>query len=218
LLELTKRYVETKVKVLEIDGIRSDLRDLGIYYWRLQAVNILLTAINSTGLSGAKPIPILGTPEYLDSSKQRGFQWSGILADGKKCHTNKVPCSVDLEKTFANFLDKAPDVIRYIKNERFGFSITYYEANRPRQYYPDFIIVSQDKNNQVIMWLAEPKGEIRPNTAIKAEAASLWCEKMSKTNYGQWRYQLVPQVKFESALRRGIKSLFDLQSYLDELS
>ena len=32
-----------------------------------------------------------------------------------------------------------------------------------------------------MMWLAETKGEIRPNTALKSEAAELWCEKMSGT-------------------------------------
>ncbi len=50
------------------------------------------------------------------------------------------------------------------------------------------------------MWLAETKGEIRPNTALKSEAARLWCEKMSGTEYGQWRYLFVPQRKFEAAL------------------
>jgi hypothetical protein len=43
-----------------------------------------------------------------------------------------VPCHTDLEREFAIFLDKAPDVLRYVKNERFGFSITYYENSRPR--------------------------------------------------------------------------------------
>ena len=50
-----------------------------------------------------------------------------------------MPCHTDLEKRFADFLDSAKDVVRYFKNERLGFSVTYYESNRPRQYYPDFI-------------------------------------------------------------------------------
>ena len=53
-----------------------------------------------------------------------------------------------------------------------------------------------------MMWLAETKGEIRPNTALKSEAARLWCEKMSGTKYGQWRYLFVPQRKLEAALAR----------------
>jgi hypothetical protein len=49
-------------------------------------------------------------------------------------------CHTDLEKQFSDFLDGADDVLRFMKNERFGFSVTYHESNRPRQYYPDFIV------------------------------------------------------------------------------
>ena len=140
----------------------------------------------------------------------RRFQWTGIVADGKRCHTNKVPCHTDLEKRFADFLDGAKDVVRYFKNERFGFSVTYYESNRPRQYYPDFIIAARDADGREVMWLAETKGEIRPNTALKSEAARLWCEKMSGTKYGQWRYLFVQQRKLEAALAAGVRSLAEL--------
>jgi SOS-response transcriptional repressor LexA len=155
-------------------------------------------------------VPILGTPERLDSTHLRRFQWSGIVADGKRCHTNKVPCHTDLEKRFADFLDGAKDVVRYFKNERLGFSVTYYESNRPRQYYPDFIMAARDTQDREVMWLAETKGEIRPNTALKSEAARLWCEKMSGTKYGQWRYLFVQQRKLETALTSGVKSLAEL--------
>jgi hypothetical protein len=74
-------------------------------------------------------VPIAGDPEVLDTAYLRRFHWTGILAEGKKCHTNKVPCHTDLEKKFADFLDGASDVLRYFKNERLGFSVTYYEAS-----------------------------------------------------------------------------------------
>jgi hypothetical protein len=77
-----------------------------------------------------------------------------------------VPCHTDLEKRFADFLDASTDVVRYFKNERLGFSVTYYESNRPRQYYPDFIVVTRDKDGAEVTWLAETKGEIRSNTAL----------------------------------------------------
>lgn len=141
-------------------------------------------------------------------------QWTGIVADGKRCHTNKVACHTDLEKRFANFLDDAKDVLRYFKNERLGFSVTYYESNRPRQYFPDFIIVARDGEGREVMWVAETKGEVRPNTALKSEAARLWCEKMSGTKYGQWRYLFLQQRKLEDALARGVTSLRELADVL----
>jgi len=88
--------------------------------------------------------------------------------------------------------------------------VTYYESNRPRQYYPDFIIAARDRDGKEVMWLAETKGEIRPNTALKSEAARHWCEKMSGTKYGRWRYLFAQQRKFEVALASGVKSLAEL--------
>ena len=126
----------------------------------------------------------------------------------------RVPCHTDLEKCFANFLDGAADVVRYFKNERLGFSVTYYEGNRPRQYYPDFIIAARNAVGREDMWLAETKGEIRPNTALKGQAAQLWCEKMSKTKYGQWQYLMVEQKKLKAALALGAGSLAELYEAL----
>jgi hypothetical protein len=214
LLDLSRRYIDFRVQALVADGQRSDPRDIGIYYWRRQALDVLENAVRGAGPAGVEPVPILGNPDWLDSANLRRFQWTGILAEGKRCHTNKVPCHTDLEKRFADFLDRASDVVRYFKNERFGFSVTYYEGNRPRQYYPDFIIVAREADGREEAWLAETKGEIRPNTALKSGAAALWCEKMSRTTYGRWRYLFVPQQKFEAALSAGVKSLTALATSL----
>jgi SOS-response transcriptional repressor LexA len=214
LLDVSRRYVDQRVTALTVGGLASDTRDIGIPYWRGPAVDVLENAVRGSGLPGVEAIPILGSPELLDTAQLRRFQWTGILADGKRCHTNKVPCHTDLEKRFADFLDGAKDVLRYFKNERLGFSVTYYESNRPRQYYPDFIIAAGDSDGQEVMWLAETKGEIRSNTALKSESARLWCEKMSSTKYGHWRYLFVQQRKFESAIASGVRSLSDLAAAL----
>jgi len=214
LLDVSRRYLDSRVVLLDGSGMRSDPRDVGIYFWRRQALDALDTAIRGAGAAGVEAVPILGNPEWLDSANLRRFQWTGIVAEGKRCHTNKVPCHTDLEKRFADFLDGAKDVVRYFKNERLGFSVTYYESNRPRQYYPDFIIAGRDADGREVMWLAETKGEIRPNTALKSEAARLWCEKMSGTKYGQWRYLLVQQKKLEAALASGVKSFAELAESL----
>jgi restriction endonuclease len=79
-----------------------------------------------------------------------------------------------------------------------------------RQYYPDFIVVTRGDDGREVTWVAETKGEIRPNTALKSEAARRWCEKMSETAYGLWRYLFVPQSKFEAMLATGAMSLTEL--------
>ncbi len=119
LLEVTREYMENRVTCPPNNG---DCRDVGIYKWRRETLNLLETAIRSSSGSGVAPVPVLANPEWLDTAHMRPFQWTGIIGDGKKCHTNKVPCHTDLEKRFADFLDDAKDVLRYVKNERFGFS------------------------------------------------------------------------------------------------
>jgi type III restriction enzyme len=210
LLDVVRRYLESRVRMKVSGGKHADLRDVGIYAWRREILDVLLNAVRNATDAGVKPIPITGRPEWLDSANIRRFHWTGIVADGKRCHLNRVPCHVDLERQFADFLDRAKDVVRYFKNERFGFSVTYYENNRPRQYYPDFIVVIRDRNGHETTWIAETKGEIRPNTKLKSEAARAWCVKMSTTAFGEFRYLFVPQRKFEAAMDAGAKSLSDL--------
>lgn len=215
LLDVSKRYVESRVVPVVKGGLRSDIRDLGIYYWRRRALDTLDTAIRNAGAVGVNSVPILGSPEWLDTFNLRRFQWTGVLADGKRCHTTKVPCHTDLEKRFADFLDGAKDVVRYFKNERFGFSVTYYENNRPRQYYPDFIIVTAERGGEESYWLAETKGEIRPNTPLKSDAARAWCEKMSGTRYGKWSYLFAAQKDFDKIDLQLVPTLSGLASLLD---
>jgi hypothetical protein len=215
LLEVAQRYLGARVTPVSHNGSKADARDIGMYYWRRQALDVLETAIRGAGVAGVSPVPILGNPEWLDTALLRRFQWTGIVAEGRRCHTNKVPCHTDLEKQFADFLDGAKDVIRYFKNERFGFSVTYYEGNRPRQYFPDFIVVVKSTSGAEETWLAETKGEIRPNTALKSEAARMWCDKMSRTAYGAWHYLFVPQRKLESALARGVKSFEEMAKTME---
>ena len=57
-------------------------------------------------------------------------------------------------------------------------------------------------------------GIVRARDDSCNNAARLWCEKMSGTKYGQWRYLFVPQRKLEAALSAGVKSLAELAESL----
>ncbi len=202
LLDVAQEYLAARVRAVD----ESDIRDIGIYYWRRRALDILETAIRGAGVAGVRALPVLSSPDYLDTESQRSFVWPGPTAVGRKSHTNKVPCHNPLEVQFADFLDTCKDVERYVKNERFGFSVTYYENNRPRQYYPDFVVAVRDGAGKEVNWVVETKGEIRGNTMVKREAAQLWCQKMSATQFGAWRHLLVHQRAFERALLAGTRT------------
>src|SRR5208337_3705344 len=82
----------------------------------------------------------------------------------------------------------------------------------------DFIVVTRDKDGREVIWLAETKGEIRPNTALKTGAARLWCEKMSGTKYGKWRYLFVAQRDFEKPSVSNALTLRELADRLNTMS
>lgn len=185
-----------------------------MYYWTRRAPDILETAVQGAP-SGTITTPVLGSPKYLDSKTIKQFNWTGITAKGKKTNLTRIACHTQLEADFADFLDGARDVSRYLKNERFGFSVTYYENNRPRQYYPDFIVVQEGPNTDV-WWLVETKGEIRPSTALKRQAAHLWCDRMTRAESENlaWRDLFVQQKDFERYLKDSRKSLNALAEFL----
>lgn len=202
LLDFASEYADRKVRA---EGT-SEVRDVGIYYWTRRALDVLETAIREAPI-GTAAVPIPGQPEFLDTRDYRRKTWTGITAEGRKCHLSRVPCHTNLEASFARFLDEATDVVRYMKNEFFGFSLTYYENNRPRQYFPDFVVLVKDKDGREVWWLAETKGEIRESTKLKREAANLWCEKMTVAGrHGTWRHLFAQQRRFEGALASGAKT------------
>jgi type III restriction enzyme len=208
LLEFVFKYLDERVRAIG----DSRKEDVGIYYWRLQARNVLETAIRGAPTE-TTTIPIFGDPPQLRTLSVAEFNWPGIVAEGKKCHWSKVPCHTDLEAEFSHFLDAAPDVIRYVKNERLGFSLTYYEGGRPRQYFPDFVVlVSTDAGEG--WWLAETKGEIRANTVLKRQAAELWCDRMTRGGQGAWSHLFVPQRQFQRAIRGGVTTFLELVQVL----
>ncbi len=68
LLDVSRRYLDSRVALLEGAGVRSDPRDIGTHFWRRQALEALDTAIRGAGTAGVKAVSILGSPEWLDSA------------------------------------------------------------------------------------------------------------------------------------------------------
>jgi SOS-response transcriptional repressor LexA len=206
LLEVVQRYLGERV---EVKG-DSDLRDAWIPYFRHQLLDTLDTAIRGAGSEGLNPVPLLGDPPHLDTDAMKPFRWVTFRAPGKKTQLSLVACDSPLEEDFASFLDDASDVLRYVKNERFGFSVTYFEGGRPHQYYPDFIVVTGDPEGE--QWaLVETKGEIWPNTDLKRQAAEKWCRMMTDAKQGEWRYVFVHEPVFRNAAKKGKVTLAEIE-------
>jgi len=55
---------------------------------------------------------------------------------------------------------------------------------------------------------------MRPNVPLKNAAAASWCQKISATKYGRWRYLFAQQIPLETALNAGTKTFAELAGKL----
>ena len=122
------------------------------------------------------------------------FPYSRPTLEARKTVFNLVPCDNEFERTFARFLDSAPDVARFAKlPEPFGFTIEYTDAAGNLRYYePDFVAVTDTGEHLLI----ETKGREDVDVAGKDRAARLWCETATTLAGTPWSYLKVPQVGY----------------------
>jgi len=123
------------------------------------------------------------------------FPWSRPTLAASKSIFNLVPCDNEFEKAFAQFLEKADDVLRFAKlPEQFGFVIEYTDnAGNLRYYEPDFVALTSDGTHYIV----ETKGLEDVNVANKDRAAQLWCENASVLTGTLWAYLNVLQTEYE---------------------
>ncbi|MBX7237693.1 MAG: DEAD/DEAH box helicase family protein [Caldilineales bacterium] len=128
-------------------------------------------------------------------SETRPFPYSRPTIAANKTVFNLVPCGNEFEKAFAQFLEDAPDVVRFAKlPEAFGFAIEYTDASNNLRYYePDFVAVTATG----LQYLVETKGREDVDVANKDRAAILWCENATRLTGVEWQYVKVPQKEFE---------------------
>jgi len=124
-----------------------------------------------------------------------GFPWSRPTLAAQKTVFNLVAADNQFEKSFALFLEKAVDVVRFAKlPPKFNFTIPYTDSVANLRYYePDFVAVTKDGVHQLI----ETKGREDVDVKHKDRAAQLWCENATMLTGTTWEYQKVMQKEFE---------------------
>jgi len=171
-------------------------------------VNVFVAALRDKIVEQHEP-EIAGEDRHL--SQTPAFPYSRPTLKARKCIFNLVPCDNEFEKTFAKFLEDAPDVARFSKlPDQFGFAIEYTDGSSNLRYYePDFIAVSADGRNVII----ETKGQESTEVPFKNRAAHLWCEYASQLTRQPWEFRIVKQKEF-TALQPD--SLADLDALVME--
>ena len=140
-------------------------------------------------------------------SETKPFSWRRNLPplEARKTVFNYVATYNDFERRFAQFLDEAPDVLRFASlatteqgESGVQFRVDYLKSNGAIGFYhPDFVVV-QDTGKGQVHWIVETKGRVWEDTIAKDQAMKVWCDQVTLLTGDQWKYVRVNQRDFEA--------------------
>ena len=203
---VVKRYVAGRcfgrAVDLDADPIRSHLSRLeiqeGIAKYLARKISELTIERRSIEFANAN----------FRLSETKPFSWRRNLPPlvANKTIFNYVATYNDFERRFAQFLDQAPDVLRFasLGTTEQGESGTQFRVDYLKPsgavgfYHPDWVVVQRVGADE-INWIIETKGRVWEGTAAKDEAIGDWCDRISDSTGGLWRYVRVNQTAFEAA-------------------
>jgi len=132
---------------------------------------------------------------------------------------NLVATYNPFEKSFAEFLEKCSDVLRFASlgttEQESGtqFKVDYIKPSGAIGfYYPDWAAVQKTDDGEV-NWIIETKGREYEGTEAKDASIKDWCNNVSSQTGMQWRYIRVNQIDFEKI---NVSRFEDLLEELEE--
>jgi type III restriction enzyme len=141
-------------------------------------------------------------------SETRRFVWRRNLPplEAKRTVFNYVATYNDFERAFAEFLDKAPDVLRFasLGTTEQGESGTQFRVDYLKPsgaigfYHPDWVVVQRSEEGEAY-WIIETKGRAWEGTDAKDAAMHEWCRRVHEQIGQHWQFARVNQREFEPA-------------------
>lgn len=152
-------------------------------------------------------------------SQTKPFNWGHNLPPliANRTIFNYVATYNNFERAFAEFLDRASDVLRFVALGTIeqgvsgtSFRIEYMQPNGTIGfYYPDWIVVQYFDNNEVY-WIIETKEHICEYTDLREFAIDKWCEQADLIGSETWHFICVDQNDFDfnwSSLRNMVVTI-----------
>lgn len=182
-----KRFLSEK---LERKGDSRPCDVLLVGEYMKAATGSLIEAIKKGAATGTGEVAIIpqgaagrGSTLYVD------FHTTKPIYPVTRCHLNAMVADTKKwEQSAAFLLDSHPGVVRWVKNDRLGFTISYRHRGLLSNYVPDFIVVTDRGENLIV----EIKGRVDDDADVKAKAAQRWVEAVNSLgDQGVWRYLLV---------------------------
>ena len=136
-----------------------------------------------------RPYDTIGSTRYVDFDTTRPV----FATRDDKCHISHVVADTDSwEQKMAQALEDMDEVLRYVKNDKLGFTIPYTLNGQEHQYIPDFIACIDDGHGKddLINLIVEVTGEKKKDKAAKvATARTLWVPAINNHGgFGRWAF------------------------------
>ena len=140
-------------------------------------------------------------------SQTKPFHWRRNLPPplrAEKTVFNYVATYNNFERQFAEFLDRAPDILRFaaLGTTEQGASGTIFRVDYLKPsgtigfYHPDWVAVQRDPDGKTINWVIETKGRVWEGTEEKDAAMQDWCRRVGEATGDAWKYIRVNQAEF----------------------
>ena len=153
-------------------------------------------------------------------SDTKPFHWRRNLPplQAEKTVFNYVATYNGFERQFAEFLDRAPDALRFaaLGTTEQGASGATFRVDYVKPsgaigfYYPDWVVVQRDLDGKIINWVIETKGRVWEGTAEKDAAMQDWCRRVRDATGDAWKYIRVNQVEFRDDFESFRAMLFEI--------
>lgn len=141
-------------------------------------------------------------------SKTKPFSWRRNLPPLELTKTvfNYVATYNNFEHRFAEFLDKAGDVLRFAAlgtteqgESGTQFRVDYFKPSGAIGFYhPDWVVVQKTAAGEV-NWIVETKGRVWEGTEAKDKAITIWCNRVSAATNTVWKYVRINQSEFDKS-------------------
>jgi type III restriction enzyme len=203
LLRISKQYVK-----LQAFGKEVDLDSLAVRRTLAKpSVNnqIMLLIGHALGDFTKVKTEVKVTNYPISLMELDGFYWKRNHVPLKKTIFNYTPVYNNLEKDFAEFLENASDITKFVAlAETFTkFNIPYLNKKGSQGlYYPDFLAEQNSENSKSINWIIETKGFEDENVQYKDAETENWCKVATKHTGIAWKFLKVPDKFF-----RGLKPI-----------
>lgn len=188
---------------------------LGITDFRYRAAEHIYSAITQADERPQTLWPILRPYDTIGSTRFVEFDTTKPTwrTDPDKCHISHVVADTNSwEQKTAQVLEQMPEVVRYAKNERLGFTIPYQYEGQSRRYTPDFIACIDDGHgpDDLLNLIIEVSGENRADKRAKVDTArNQWLPAVNNHGgFGRWRFiEITDPWQAESMIRSQIQEL-----------